>query len=1015
MRLLGELVKPSEALRRVLWHAIHPCRRVASLRTADRARDACGFVGCGAVCRPVEQGDERMSFRLQRVFEQCTRDAAFAAEAEASTRASSESLSPSPKRPRLVTPCARLVKLPEEILRKIVLMLHPADCASLSKASDELSSFLLPVVPGLKLRLFPHQVDALARMARMEQRGMEDTPMPLVHRLDMPGLPHVCVVADLVDGSLLRVARMPMVRAPKGGLFCDEPGLGKTITALSLVLKSLGQVPEPPDGRELEVASRNDCQGELRVYKEDVAGRFCSYGDDPSMAVQTRRARLFPYSELDRRRSSSRQVRLPDRHNPAEGLGSVPWIPDGESDVVLLSHASLIVVPAALTQHWLDQIALHVEPGRLRVLFVQRARDLPESAEELATAYDVILTSFNVIAELSNSMRAEAPLLMRVHFLRVIVDEGHKLSAGNVSQFAHACDRLRAERRWVMTGTPTPSTLRSDVDHLYQLLKFIREEAYGLDKKAWLVGIREPYSQYQVESLDRLRPLLSELMIRADKSILQSRCHISNVILDFTEQAAHDYNWLVSLTRRNLITSDWFSEVHKESLMNRKNMRQAQTVLKNLRYACCFGGTQDATFTESEVIEMLDILYEQYFEQAKVHKNDRFDDPTVEWPLLALQDIREEEVLQKQKNLKVRVDLWDDLRENGGEYLRLSRALKTPRDGKAFVSRIYSGILNDIAGSFLARNAHCARCHVSTSIPMITPCGHLLCDECIILDKTKCTARHCDMLYRLDEKGVPEELIELQPAAYSRDWKHDWDLNKSAKMTYLVEKIKSLPWNEEWFPGESQPRRTPPKVIVHSTITDHLQLTAMEMKKKSVGLQESYVEMFKNVRERDKELTRIKGASDFARRSVELFATDPNKYILLLSTRHGSVGLDLSFVQYIFLLEPVWDAAVELQVISRAHRIGSRRDIYVERLAMKGSVEHELLRELDCQAAANQSGIGMEKVQKDFSRVRSILRNLKPVSAPKTRKEGSRVSLLEKRKQSDGGVEVARRVRFRGA
>ena len=47
-----------------------------------------------------------------------------------------------------------------------------------------------------------------------------------------------------------------MVRDIRGGLFCDEPGLGKTITALSLILKTKGMSPAVPKGYRLVTCGR---------------------------------------------------------------------------------------------------------------------------------------------------------------------------------------------------------------------------------------------------------------------------------------------------------------------------------------------------------------------------------------------------------------------------------------------------------------------------------------------------------------------------------------------------------------------------------------------------------------------------------------------------------------------------------------------------------------------------------------------------------------------------------------
>ena len=56
---------------------------------------------------------------------------------------------------------------------------------------------------------------------------------------------------------------------------------------------------------------------------------------------------------------------------------------------------------------------------------------------------------------------------------------------------------------------------------------------------------------------------------------------------------------------------------------------------------------------------------------------------------------------------------------------------------------------------------------------------------------------------------------------------------------------------------------------------------------------------------------------------------------MLLMDESGSVGLDLSFVGWVFLMEPLADASLEQQVIARAHRMGAKQAIHVETLAMK--------------------------------------------------------------------------------
>ena len=77
---------------------------------------------------------------------------------------------------------------------------------------------------------------------------------------------------------------------------------------------------------------------------------------------------------------------------------------------------------------------------------------------------------------------------VQVHWLRVIVDEGHMIgnSLYMTNKLQMAC-ALRAERRWLMTGTPTPGGPNSDTAHLQPLLAFLHNEPYGTEPSVWQV------------------------------------------------------------------------------------------------------------------------------------------------------------------------------------------------------------------------------------------------------------------------------------------------------------------------------------------------------------------------------------------------------------------------------------------------------------------------------------------------------------------------------------------------
>jgi SNF2 family DNA or RNA helicase len=76
---------------------------------------------------------------------------------------------------------------------------------------------------------------------------------------------------------------------------------------------------------------------------------------------------------------------------------------------------------------------------------------------------------------------------------------------------------------------------------------------------------------------------------------------------------------------------------------------------------------------------------------------------------------------------------------------------------------------------------------------------------------------------------------------------------------------------------------------------------------------------------------------------VERFQTDPDCKLFLISLKAGGLGLNLTAAEYVFLLDPWWNPAVEAQAIDRAHRIGQTRRVFAYRLIARDTVEEKVL------------------------------------------------------------------------
>lgn len=76
---------------------------------------------------------------------------------------------------------------------------------------------------------------------------------------------------------------------------------------------------------------------------------------------------------------------------------------------------------------------------------------------------------------------------------------------------------------------------------------------------------------------------------------------------------------------------------------------------------------------------------------------------------------------------------------------------------------------------------------------------------------------------------------------------------------------------------------------------------------------------------------------------VERFQNDAACPLFLISLKAGGLGLNLTAADYVFLMDPWWNPAVEAQAIDRAHRIGQVRQVSAYRLIARGTVEEKVL------------------------------------------------------------------------
>jgi len=77
-------------------------------------------------------------------------------------------------------------------------------------------------------------------------------------------------------------------------------------------------------------------------------------------------------------------------------------------------------------------------------------------------------------------------------------------------------------------------------------------------------------------------------------------------------------------------------------------------------------------------------------------------------------------------------------------------------------------------------------------------------------------------------------------------------------------------------------------------------------------------------------------------RQIEQFNTDAFRQAFFISVKAGGTGLNLTAADYVFILDPWWNPAVEMQALSRSWRIGQDKPVMVYRFITNETIEEKI-------------------------------------------------------------------------
>ncbi|KAL4635873.1 helicase-like transcription factor [Arapaima gigas] len=451
--------------------------------------------------------------------------------------------------------------------------------------------------------LLPHQKQALAWMALREN---SDELPPFWEQQN-----------NLYFNVLTSFAVKERPDKVLGGILADDMGLGKTLTTIALILTNFH------NGKPLPLQG---CAGSAKTKVSSEPAKTDGLRSGSHFAEEKPQGAASS-SQCKRHLDASNVIVISDSEDAGEGvapkkkgsamlsedsdfaaaLGGVLQVPSSQKKKACKKRedcdemqggtgtsagprATLIVCPLSVLSNWLDQFEQHVcADVNVHVYYgSNRIRNPRFLAKQ-----DVVLTTYNILSTDYTDKRCRP--LQEVSWLRVVLDEGHVVRNPAALQ-SKAVLGLRAERRWVLSGTPIQNSLKD----LWMLISFLRLKPFDT-REWWNRVIQRPVTLGDETGLQNLQTLVKGITLRRTKSsrvggrllveLPQKQVFVEHITL--TKDERQQYKKLKKDSRA--IVKRYFRE---GTVMT--NYADILAMLVRLRQLCCHpqllgsSGTSDA-------------------------------------------------------------------------------------------------------------------------------------------------------------------------------------------------------------------------------------------------------------------------------------------------------------------------------------------------------------------------------------------------------------------------------------
>lgn len=200
------------------------------------------------------------------------------------------------------------------------------------------------------------------------------------------------------------------------------------------------------------------------------------------------------------------------------------------------------------------------------------------------------------------------------------------------------------------------------------------------------------------------------------------------------------------------------------------------------------------------------------------------------------------------------------------------------------------------------------------------------------------------LLNKIDENGVEksqmyilEGLTKLRQICNSTALipsEEDFG-NYSVKLESLMENIKEKTGNH--------------KILVFSQFVKMLQIVKTRLEEDQIHYE--YLD----------------GQTTNRQEKVENFQNNSDVRVFLISLKAGGTGLNLTEADYVFIIDPWWNPAVENQAIDRCYRIGQTKQVMAYRMICKDTIEEKIVSLQQKKKSVASSIIQIDEEKKSFN------------------------------------------------